>query len=126
MKLPQLKPHRQLLGKKGEDQAVRYLKSRGYSILDRNFRAGYGEIDIIATIDSMLVFIEVKARENTRYGYPEEAVTGRKLREVVKAAEYYALLHPKLPVNQRVDVISILYDGTGNQIRFRHIENVTL
>jgi len=112
-------------GKLGEDIATDYLRKGGYSILDRNFRAGYGEIDIIALKKNILVFVEVKTRSDTSFGTPEEAVTPRKLREVVQTAEYFKMLHTDLPEAMRVDVIGIQL--TGKKITyFKHTQNVTL
>ncbi len=116
---------RQLLGKKGEQLAAQYLQKHGFRIIDRNFKARYGEIDIIALEGKTLVFIEVKTRTDRSFGMPEEAVTSRKLSEVVKTAQYYKLLHPELPESLRVDVIGIELDGTETLKYFNHIRNVT-
>ncbi len=70
--------YRQKKGKKAEGIACRYLEQKGYRILDRNYRAPTGEIDIIASHETFLVFIEVKARTSLRRGRPEEAVNGPK------------------------------------------------
>lgn len=114
----------QRLGKLGEDIAAEFLRKQGYTILQRNFKAGYGEIDIIALTSDILVFVEVKTREDTSFGTPEEAVTSRKLREVVKTAEYYKMLHPELPEGMRMDVIGIQITG-GKTSYFKHTQNVT-
>ena len=114
----------QRLGKQGEDMATEYLRRRGYTILDRNFKARYGEIDIIALDHNILVFVEVKTREDASFGTPEEAVTPRKLREVVRTTEYYKMLHPELPDAMRVDVIGIQITGTKTTY-FKHTQNVT-
>ncbi len=118
--------HRQLLGKTGEDYATSYLRKKGYSILDRNFKATYGEIDIIARIGDILVFIEVKTRIGRDFGLPEESVTPRKLREIIKTSQYYVLKHPNFPDAQRIDVIGIEYDVSGKVVYLNHIQNVTL
>jgi putative endonuclease len=116
---------RLLLGKKGEDLASNYLHKKGYRIIDRNFKKGYGELDIIALQDSTLVFIEVKTRIGREFGLPEEAVTPRKLREVIKTAQYYKLLHPQLPEAMQVDVIGIELDSSDRIVYFNHIQSVT-
>lgn len=116
--------HRQLLGKQGEDIAASYLVRQGYHLIQRNFKARYGELDIIATHHQTLVIVEVKTRIDREFGLPEEAVTPRKVREVVKTAEYYKLLHPELPDLMRLDVIAIQL--TGDRVSyFNHIQNVT-
>ena len=62
------------LGKKGESQAVRYLKKSGYSILERGYKNPFGEVDIIASKEGIVAFIEVKTRLSENYGAPSEAV----------------------------------------------------
>ncbi len=121
-----LPPHRQRLGKQGEDIAALYLRKKGFRIIDRNFKARYGELDIICTKDDTLVFVEVKTRVGEEFGKPEESVTPWKLREVVKTAQYYKLLHEKLPESMRIDVIGIEIDDSDTPTYFNHIQNVTL
>ncbi len=119
--------HRNNIGKVGEDIAARYLLSHRYLLVERNFRIRYGEIDIIAREKETLVFVEVKTRVGNVYGTPEEAVTPRKLQEVVRTGEYYRLQHPDGSKSYRVDVISLtLAPETLHIVRFRHIRNVTL
>ena len=77
------------LGAKGEEIAVRYLKSRGYRILERNYRIKLGEIDIIAEQGADLVFIEVKTRSDTLFGSPFDSVTAAKQRQLSKVALEY-------------------------------------
>lgn len=114
----------QTLGVLGEDIAASYLRKHGYKILARNYKARYGEIDIICLFQDILVFVEVKTRSDNAYGTPEDAVTPRKLREVIKTAEYFKLIHPELPDALRIDVIGIQLDG-GKQTYFHHTVNVT-
>lgn len=97
------------LGASAENFAADLLKSKGYKIICRNFRSRFGEIDIIAEFDSTLIFIEVKARQSLKFGYPEEAVTGQKLIKIVKTAEYFCLTNPGLPKKLRIEVVSLLY-----------------
>lgn len=122
MKLAQ---HKQLLGKIGEDLASSYLSRKGYTIIDRNFKARYGEIDLICIHDNTLVFVEVKTRIGQTYGKPEESVTTKKLAEVVKTAQYYVVTHSNLPEAQRIDVIAIEMATDNVIVAFRHIESVT-
>lgn len=77
------------IGKEKEDLAVSYLEKRGYKILERNFFMRGGEIDIIATRESTIIFVEVKYRNTVKYGSPEEAVTYRKQLRIAKTALYY-------------------------------------
>ena len=77
------------LGAKGEEVAVSYLKSRGYRIVERNYRIRFGEIDIIAEQGDDLVFIEVKTRSGTLFGSPFESVTKQKQKQLSKVALEY-------------------------------------
>ena len=94
-------------GKLGEKLAVKLLQKKGFKILEKNFRSKFGEIDIVAQDGNTLVFVEVKARWTKEYGPPEEAVTPRKIRSIIKTGQDYSLLHPELPKALRVDVVSI-------------------
>lgn len=103
--------NKRTLGTQYEEQAVEYLKSRGYFILERNFRCRQGEIDIIARDGRYLVFLEVKYRKNSRKGRPEEAVTPVKMRTICRVADYYRLRKgygESTPC--RFDVVAILGD----------------
>ena len=97
-------------GKNAEIFAAKFLSSKGYRIIDRNFRSKFGEIDIIAIKENYLVFVEVKARTNNLFGFPEESVTQSKLNKIIKTAEYYFSIHPKLPITQRIEVVSLIIE----------------
>lgn len=116
------------LGSVGESLAAKLLHQKGYKIVEKNFRSKLGEIDIIALEDNTLVFIEVKTRWTKEYGPPEEAVTHRKIKSIVKTGQYYKLLHPKLPEALRIDVVTI--DFTKAQpiesAEVKLIKNITL
>ena len=73
----------QKIGRFGEDEAVKYLKQKGYKILDRNFSCKRGEIDIVALDKEEIVFIEIKSRVSLKYGLPSEAVTKNKLKHII-------------------------------------------
>ena len=73
-----------LIGKSGEDRACRFLKRKGYKIVDRNYFSRFGEIDIIAQNKEYLVFVEVKTRSNFFWGYPAEAVDKEKFKHNFK------------------------------------------
>lgn len=110
----------------GEDLACEYLNKKGYKILERNFRKGYGEIDIICEKNKILVFVEVKTRTSDKFGAPLEAITYYKLKSLIKTAEFYKLLNPKLPDEMRMDAISVLLDKNNNLVNIEHIENISL
>lgn len=82
------------LGQQGEDEAVRYLQQRGYQILQRNFRGGGGELDIVCRKDEVIYFVEVKYRGDGAWFSPAEAVTADKRRRLYQAAQ--AWLYQKL------------------------------
>lgn len=94
-------------GKFGEDFAVNLLKSKGYEVVARNFRSRFGEIDIVATYNRELIFVEVKTRYSNKFGHPEEAVTSQKLRKIMRTAEYFSITHPTLPKKMRIEVVAL-------------------
>lgn len=112
----------------GEDQAVLYLEKQNYQIIERNFRRGYGEIDIIALDRSVnpktLCFIEVKTRKSNFYGTPLEAITISKLKTMTKTAKLYKLLHPFLPESMRLDAISIVLSAENQLLNLEHLQNI--
>jgi len=109
----------QLIGNFGEDAAVEYLKNKGYLILQRNFRCKSGELDIIAVKDGCTVFVEVKTRKNSKYGYASEFVDYRKQEKIRKAAMYFIKSYD---ADMRFDVIEVYHSGASvNEIN--HIED---
>ena len=103
--------------KLGEDKACEYLKKLGFKIIERNFRKGYGEIDIVALDPSagsgqvVLVFIEVKTRTSNQFGTPLEGITYWKLKSLIKTAQFYKITHRNLPESLRIDAISVTLNG---------------
>ncbi|MEZ0323253.1 MAG: YraN family protein [Hydrogenothermaceae bacterium] len=105
------------IGKLKEDLAVKFLRERGYVIVERNFRKRFGEIDIVAKDGNCLVFVEVRSRSHDTFGKAVESIDIRKKRKLSKIAAYYIN-----EVNQhfdevRFDVISITAD------EIEHIKN---
>ncbi len=96
-------------GKQAEKTAVEFLKTKGYKILQRNYRTKFGEVDIIAEDKGTICFVEVKARHSSSFGVPEEAVFARKQRQISKAAIYYLKSNNLLERSARFDVLSLLY-----------------
>ncbi len=100
------------LGRYGEQLAEKYLKKKGYRIVERNFNGRFGEIDLIVSKSKVLVFVEVKTRSGTAYGAAKEAVDARKAGRIIKAAKEY--MHKKdLPEDTglRFDVVGITVEG---------------
>jgi putative endonuclease len=98
---------RQSLGRWGEELAAQFLVKKGYSIIDRNVRTTYGEIDLVASQGQTTVFVEVKTRTTTSFGLPEESITTRKRAHILDSAQAYIQEHNKLGSDWRVDVIAI-------------------
>ena len=122
----QKSPQKARIGVLGENIACDFLFKKRFKIVQRNFKARYGELDIIAIHKKTLVFIEVKTRTSLRFGTPEEAITPRKLHELVQTAQYYVILHPELPTLMRIDVIGIMMDEITEEVqRITHTENIT-
>lgn len=99
--------HNKDLGERGELAARRYLERRGFEVVDANWRCNFGEADIIAIEDDVLVFIEVKTRASEEMGFPEEAVTKEKRSRYEKIAAAYLVEHDHGTMPVRFDVISI-------------------
>lgn len=76
-----------------EQKACDLLLKEGYTIIERNFYSHHNEIDIIASKDGRIVFIEVKYRATSSYGYPHDAITPSKIRSIIKSAKYYLYSH---------------------------------
>jgi len=107
--------HNKELGRQGEEEAVNFLKKKGYKILERNFKNKLGEIDIVAKDNNTLCFVEVKTRSNLRFGIPQEAVTFSKQRKLNKIALSYLKKYNLLNAPARFDIVSvIIYDTAVN------------
>lgn len=113
------------IGKRGEDAAAHFLHGKGYSVVEMNYRKNYTEIDIIATKDNVLVFVEVKTRTSGAFGTPFEAITKEKIKNLVKTAHQYKNAHPKLPTQMRIDAIGIVMDENKIVQDIEHIENIS-
>ena len=112
---------RHKLGKTGEEIGTKYLIKNGYRIIIRNFRCRQGEIDIIAQDKNEIVFIEVKTRKNTNYGYPIDAVDKRKQKHILNASKYYIYINKLEKKNIRFDVIEIY---KKDKFYINHIKNI--
>ncbi|MBI3793808.1 MAG: YraN family protein [Nitrospinae bacterium] len=108
-------------GKSSEKTAEKYLRKKGYKIVETNYRCKKGEIDIIALHKKYLVFCEVKARRNQTYGSALEAVTPSKIRKIRLTAEDYLLKKNLKDADCRFDVLTI--DETPDGTRMELITN---
>ena len=105
-------PHRRAKGRVGEEEAVRWLTSQGYEILERNAATKAGEIDLVARQGEILCFVEVKARASSAYGPAVAAVTPSKQRRLGRAAALYLASRPwSGPC--RFDVLGLDLDADG-------------
>lgn len=103
------------LGKQGEELASRYLQQHGYTILERDWKQGQRDIDLIALDGDTIVFVEVKTRTDANYAEPEQAVDYRKMRNLAAAADSYVKLNDT-PNPLRFDIISIVGATTSKQV----------
>ena len=111
------------LGSFGETRAALYLKSKGYNIIQMNFRCRSGEIDIIAADREYIVFAEVKLRKDDQYGSAAAFVDKRKQRKIMTAARYY-LAYKDPGLQPRFDVIEVYAPfGERGAVEIYHIED---
>ena len=107
------------LGIEGEQLAKDYLKKKGWFILEMNYRYRRSEIDLIASKNDLLIFVEVKARSNTAFGLPEQFVDDKKVENILKAADHY-IMEKDWKGNIRFDIISII---KNKSMELEHIED---
>jgi putative endonuclease len=100
----------------GEQLAVEFLKEKGYAILEQKWTFLKLEIDIIAQLGDILVFVEVKTRSNEEHGDPEDGVTLKKQRFLIKAANYY-ILEKDLHNESRFDIVTILKENNKTIVK---------
>ncbi len=108
-------------GNKGEEMACGHLSQTGYTVLEKQWRFGRNEIDIIARNEETICFIEVKLRNNDWAGAPHTFVSKDKQRRVIRAAHRYLSKHMEEDLEARFDIISILHNPKRTEIE--HIEN---
>lgn len=111
------------LGKWGEKVASEYLAKAGYQVLERNARTEYGEIDLIVEREGTLVFVEVKTRRSSAYGYPEEAITRLKIDHMIASAEAYLQTIMDFEGDWRIDVVAVEINELDNQPLITHFPN---
>ena len=112
------------LGRWGEDLAAAFLEEKGYAIVERDWKSGHHDLDIVAKDDSTLVIVEVKTRRTRLYGNPEEAIDYKKRRSLLSAINHYTKSH-RIYSNVRFDIISIV-GNMGEKPEIDHIIDVAL
>lgn len=109
----QNQPHKRAKGKFGEDEAIRWLASQGYEIVDRNVVNHAGEIDLVAREGETLCFVEIKARASQAFGPAIAAVDARKQRRISRAAALYLAMKKLHNSPCRFDVLGLDWEGTA-------------
>lgn len=112
------------IGAEGEAVACRYLKRRGYRILDRNFTIRGGELDIIAMDGNELVFAEVKTRTSDVMGHPSDAVNNLKKKNIIHTARIYISKKKLYDIQVRFDVLEVVCGkGLFGKYKVNHIKD---
>jgi len=114
---------RKELGAKGEGLAAKFLKRRGYRIIQRNYRCKLGEIDIIAERDRTTVFVEVRSKQTEGFGPPQYSITAAKRRQISKVALSYIREKNLVGQSCRFDVIAVTFSSESRRPGIEHIEN---
>lgn len=109
------------LGRLGEDEAANFLRSKGYTVLDRNVRLGKGELDIICKRRGMYVFVEVKTRGPGSLASPQDGLSANKCKTLARTAGLWLSEKDKWQAPCRFDFVSVLYDGES--FTLEHVEN---
>jgi putative endonuclease len=112
---------KQEFGQLGERIAERWLRRTGWRVVQRRFRTGHRDIDLVVEREGTIVFVEVKARRGERFGHPVEAVNWRKQKELTKSAQVWIDRHGRPDESYRFDVVGVLL--TGERVRVRHVED---
>ncbi|MEE9144031.1 MAG: YraN family protein [Candidatus Binatia bacterium] len=112
---------KQILGEEGELIAEKYLRKKGYKVVERNYRCPGGELDLIVLDRRVIVFVEVKTRSDDRFGDPLESVHRHKQKRMIKAALYFLSQHRLHNRDARFDVIGISSASLNPKVE--HIEN---
>ncbi len=112
------KMSRKDIGKSGEKIAVKFLKRKGFKILERNVHLSFKEFDIIAMDNEYLVFVEVKAAASDSYGHPSEWISPYKRRHLINGARLYLNRNKIENTPVRFDVVTIVFDKRRYEIDY--------
>ena len=110
------------IGKYGENLALLYLKKLGYLVITTHWTCNYGEIDIIAKKETLLVFVEVKSRTSELFGTAYESIGFKKLKCLCRAINYYLLLNDRLDTLWQLDVLCLTC--VGKKVKVQHFKNI--
>ncbi len=104
--------------------AAKFLQSQGFQVLEQQYKKTFGEIDLIYLDGDEVVFVEVKSRQSSLFGYPEDSVTPQKIRHILRVAEEFLMSKNKTESPWRIDVIAIEFDRIPPQIT--HLKNIDI
>lgn len=110
------------LGRRGEEAAAAFLRKKGYKVLDRNWRARGGELDIVCQAKKTVVFAEVKTRTQGQMATPHDALTPAKRRNLVRAASEWLTRNEAWNRPCRFDLVAVVVDADG-LVCVEHVEN---
>ncbi|MCR4925474.1 MAG: YraN family protein [Clostridiales bacterium] len=111
------------MGMYGERCAARFLRDKGYKIITANYTTRLGEIDIIASDEKYIIFVEVKARGENSIAQPCEFVDENKQRKILSTAQLYLSSYPSDDLQPRFDIIEVFLDDNNKMKKINHIEN---
>ena len=118
-----MRPSRDTLGRRGEAEAAKYLRSIGYRIIATRERVFRGDIDIVALDGRTVVFVEVRSRSDTAHGHPAETVGFHKQRRIAQLATAYIHRHRLEDCSARIDVVTVTFDGPDGRPHVEHFQN---
>lgn len=120
-----MKMSRTELARWGEEMARKFLVNKNVQIIETNYRTSSGEVDIIGFENLELVFFEVKTRSSIRFGFPEDAVDGRKIEKIENVANDFLDEQQFDDVNWRIDTIAIIRNPNNGKYEIRWFKNVS-
>lgn len=115
-------------GQWAENYVAQYLESKGYVIIERNYQKKWGEIDIIAEKNNILIFVEVKANKKELVGFePESRVSPEKLRRINRTLQTYLAAKKYSPDQERqIDIVSLTLDRNRGVAKIKHFKNIEM
>ena len=114
---------RKKFGFEGERLAEKYLKRKGYKIIQKNYRCKLGEIDIIAEQNKVIIFVEVRSKHSEKLGLPQDSINTAKIGQISRAALCYIKEKKLIDQTCRFDVIAITFPTNSQEPKIEHIEN---
>jgi putative endonuclease len=112
------------LGKRGENLAADELIRRGYESIARNWRCQAGEVDVVARLDGIYYFFEVRTRRGQEFGTPEESVTPTKRQRMIDVALTYLGEHELHDADWRIGLVAVELDRTGRLVRLEVYDSI--